>query len=40
MLQLCKGVWCNGNIRVSKTFAEGSIPSTPVERGNLYGRFI
>lgn len=24
------GVWCSGNMRVSKTPAEGSIPSTPV----------
>ena len=24
------GVWCSGNIRVSKTPDEGSIPSTPV----------
>lgn len=27
---ICIGVWSNGMTEVSKTFSEGSIPSTPV----------
>ena len=26
-----KGVWCNGNMPVSKTVLEGSSPSTPAK---------
>lgn len=33
------GVWCNGSTKVSKTFCEGSNPSTPAKNPNFLGFF-
>ena len=34
------GVWSNGMTEVSKTFSEGSIPSTPVPNDGVYPSFF
>jgi hypothetical protein len=33
------GVWCNGSTKVSKTFCEGSNPSTPA-KNPIFGIFL